>query len=62
MKLNKLIVADLKSRLTKELHVIYNELNGNRHQINKLAERQSVLKKETTEIFKLLRSVDPKGA
>ena len=59
MNLNKQVVADLKTRLTKELYTIYNELNGNRSQIKKLAERQWVLKKEATEMYKLLRTLDP---
>ena len=56
MTLRKQVVEDIKSRLRAELGKVHMEINSNRYQIKKFAERQTVLKREVKELYKLLRS------
>jgi hypothetical protein len=55
MVLKKQVVTDIKNRLAGDLRKVHMELNQNRYEINKLAERQSVLKKEIKEFYKMIR-------
>jgi hypothetical protein len=60
MNLKSQAIADLKVRLNKELSLIRCEMNSNKYQIKKLADRQSLLKKELKEVYSLIRSLDMK--
>jgi hypothetical protein len=57
MQVKKQVVDDLKKRLAVDLEKVHLELNQNRSQINKLAERQCILKKEVKEFYKLIRTL-----
>jgi hypothetical protein len=57
MVVKKQVISDIKKRLMENLGKIHSELNSNRFSINKLAERQYVLKKERNEFYKLIRTL-----
>ena len=57
MEMKKQVMQGIKKRLHADLDKIHAELNQNRYAINQLAKRQSILKQETREFYKLLRSL-----
>jgi hypothetical protein len=57
MVVHKKILEDVKQRLMNDLGKVHMEINHNRYEIKKLAERQSVLKREIKEFYKLIRSL-----
>jgi 2-hydroxy-3-keto-5-methylthiopentenyl-1-phosphate phosphatase len=57
MQVKKQVMVDIKKRLADALGKVHMELNQNRREINKLAERQCILKKEVKEFYKLIRSL-----
>ena len=61
MVVKKQVLKDIQTRLNEDLNKIHSEMNDNRHSINKLAERQHILKKERNEFYKLIRAL-PKEA
>jgi len=60
MVIKKQVMDDILKRFNGDLAKIHQELNQNRQAINKLVDRQKVLKKEVKMFYGLLRSL-PKG-
>jgi hypothetical protein len=50
------VLADIKARIKLDLEKVHIEINSNRSQIKKLAERQWVLKREVSQLFHLMNS------
>jgi hypothetical protein len=55
MQIKKQVMLDIKKRMAESLGKVHMELNQNRFQINKLAERQHVLKNLAKELYKHIR-------
>ena len=57
-KPKEVAVITVKNLVESNLNKVHNELRANRKQINDLAFKQMVLKKEIAELYKLRKTLD----
>ncbi len=58
MNVKKEVIASIKSRLDGEQRKIDAQLRRNAYEMNQLAEKSTILKREKAELAKLIKSMD----